>query len=59
MKTRDEKIKAALAQAYDAILTAISNEDGLDGATGSDALKCILRMPTFFLNTTRLNQNES
>lgn len=44
MNTRDEKIKAVLAQAYDAILQAIGNEDGLDGATGSNVLKKILSL---------------
>lgn len=43
-KTRDQKIKEALADACEAILAAIQHEDGLDGASGNRVLFKILRL---------------
>lgn len=42
MQTRDQKIKRVLSLAYNTILEAITNEDGLDGNVGQDTLKEIL-----------------
>lgn len=41
---RDREIKRVLASSYRAILTAITDEDGLDGAVGRDVMGEILKL---------------
>lgn len=44
MQTQKDKIKNTLADAYDAILAAITNEDGLDGTAGQRVMRKILKL---------------